>query len=372
MNSSPIITFPTRRRKRARQTAPAPSVVIRSNVQPSAKTLRNRRRRQRKSLLRRASNVRAVPPSSSSTGADLFNCYVKTLSNPFESPPCKLGWGTMVPTNIATAYLRYTITANADGSFACFLNPSAGTGNDPIFTNVSGATTATWTHQPFSNATALGQLGVSARIVSGGIKVFPQVPATAAPGIIVAGTIAEISNSTLTSLTPTNLFTYPTGKIGYGARGAMALTLPTDPDSFVFFNNSMAGFAANSTGYFQGSVPYISGLNFPASSLVYCECVINLEILPSNENVAAIQNPAIESNGEPSMLDYFPSLDHMLQSVKRLIPSASAVAEASTVLPSLLKTVGKGVRAYRALRSARQQYFQPGPQSFVSIEELPD
>jgi len=292
--------------------------------------------------------------------------YINSLNNPFEHSGVRLGWGTLVPSSLYTAYYRGTITTNVDGSFALAQLPSSGTNTLNLFYNVSGASTATWVPVAYTNATALASVMTEARIVSGGIKVLPQIAATAVPGALFAGSIPSMTNTIVTSATPQQLASSPHCKIGYGATGASAVIHPLDPNSFVFANSTAIGLTGGTLA--QSSTPVIAGTGFPASTLVYFEAVLNMESISTfSSSASALTTPSISTNEEQTLSSYFPSIESMWSAISSYIPSAASVNEASSHIPDIANNV---LRSAQTANSIRNQFFRMPQQNRVLIQEM--
>lgn len=214
--------------------------------------------------------------------AEVADPYLKTLLDPFLHGPVRLGFGTLIPTNTATLYVRGTVLTNAtDGSFSIFLNPSGNSGANfgGVYTNNAGASTATYSRQAWVNQSVVQALGTETRVVSGGLRCLPLQALTAAPGQLFVGSLPCDNQSNLASWTPTQMSNHPLSQMGDGRNGCFVTVRPNDLDSFIFYNSNLLG-AANSSNYTYNSIPFIGGLGFPLGITVYWEAVLNIEIIP--------------------------------------------------------------------------------------------
>jgi len=297
--------------------------------------------------------------------------YINTINNPFDHGGCKLGWGTLVPTSNYTCYLRGSLTANADGSFGIGLGPSAGTSTNNIFLNNAGLAVATWTTVPFTNQTAIATAISEARVVSGGIRCMPQVPATGVPGILYAGSLPVMSNNLMTGAAINAYTPSPHFKVGYGATGASALIHPLDPSSFFFSLLPATGYAAGTI--YDSSAAMILGTNFPASTIVYYEIVLNIEAITSyTSESSALTSPDL-NNDDTSLSSYFPSVESMWKTVKRYCPTAAHVNTATSTIRDVSRIGNAAAFAYNSYnvnRRQRQEYFRIPQQNRVVIEEM--
>lgn len=215
---------------------------------------------------------------------ELARAYSNTLNDPFECEGVRLGWGCLVPSTIATAYLRQTITSNADGSIGLMALPNSA---NILYQNIAGAAVATWTANNATDNAACNNNFGTGRCISIGMKAFPSIAATAAPGASFAGAITGLTVTQLLALTPNDLEALPMTQMGIGTNGATATGRPIDPTSFQFTAHTVNanGILAAETPSF--SVPYICFEGLPASSPVVVEVVMNFEGLALMTHLAA-------------------------------------------------------------------------------------
>jgi len=348
-----VITRPAnpkrRRNRRSRRGGRASGATV--VVATKAKKPRRQRRR---------NNRRRAGSSAMTTD---FNCYVNTLRDPFIHGPCRIGFGTMVPTNLYTAYIRLLLTCNGDGSCGVALAPDL---TNMLYTQNAGIAVATWAHYPATNLAAIAAGISEGRVVSGGIRAIPQVPATSPPGIVYAGAFPALYPNAVTTVTPTTFIASEALHVGFGATGASAITLPVDPGSFVFNSNTIFGFAATTT--YPTSTPVIIFTGLPASSTLLIEAVLNLEGIVGQANIGAITNPGVSAD-QSTLADHFPSLDNLWASAKHYIPTAATVNSGFSEASTLASNV---VRGATALHRARRAFF-PTPQTLmnrVTVEEM--
>lgn len=324
-------------------------------VTPS--TVRRARRRVRRS--------RATAVSSSST--DLFTAYVNTLRDPFEYPAVRVGFGTMVPTSLYTAYYRGIFVCNADGTFAVFQSPTLGTTASGLYFNNTGAATTTWTALDYINKGTLSGVMSECRIVSGGIRVLPQVPATAAPGIGYAGSFPSATTNTLVVAAPNTLVSSPHLIMGRAAEGACALVRPVDPDSFTFTNYNMTGFPTNTIN--PSSTPMIILTGLPPLSTLIVEAMLNLESISSYQTAGqALTNPELVASVQETLADRFSNIEQMFRRASAYIPTSGQINTAATLVQAI-GSVGRRVHRVLNPRTALSGY-SGGAQSSVRIEEV--
>lgn len=311
--------------------------------------------------------------NSSNKLSPVVTQYINTINDPFTHGPLRLGWGTMVPTNLYTAILRTSFTGNADGSFGVAMMPSLGGANNNIWFNNAGAGVATWNAQAYANGTNIYNMIKECRIVSGGVKVFPMVPGTAAPGVLYAGSLPALTVTDFGATTINTFAAVPYLKIGYGATGGCAVIHPIDPVSFEF--TSIAG-----TGYQTGTLansssPIIVGLGFPASTVVFVEVVLNIEAINETSVTAVITNPELRSSDATNDLtDAFPSVENMWKTIKSYLPESSSVYEAATQLPSIARKANQAYGMYSRVKESyqgiRSDYFRNPTANTLTIEEI--
>jgi hypothetical protein len=303
--------------------------------------------------------------SSSSTGQlSMYKAYIKTLADPWQVPPVRIGFGTMVPTNLMTAYYRATTTAFTDGSIGVFMLPSIA---NMVNINNSGLAAASWVSSNAQNITAIQNGSYSARVVSGGIRLIPQVAATAAPGVSYAGSISQATPNGMVAGTLNTYINSPLLKMGFAASGASAVILPVDPTSFEFISAVITGYG--STTNTNTSCPIIIFTGLPASSNVLVEVFLNIETVQNQNDAASnVTNVGQDTTGEPTLADYFPSLDNLWSSAKRNLPEPMSVA---TGFARAAHVINGGIRLHNTIRSARNNYYNaPSGAPRVTIEEV--
>jgi hypothetical protein len=284
--------------------------------------------------------------------------YIATLSDPFCFGPTRLGWGTMIPTGLGTAFYRASLQTPSDGTFGCAVFPFLRntTGVYGVQVCNAGLSTATWTPAAWSNQSAYANLASQARVVSIGIKAYPQVPLTSAPGIIYSGAIPELTQNQLITNT-INFFTgSPYFEVGYGNVGAMASGRPVDPNSFIF-QFTTADNATTGTPP-QISVPMIFGTGFPASTNIVIEAVYNFEyelspqwndqVLPGPFEGGSEQEGGITSN--------FANIESMWNYIRMRLPPVSITDSISNLARNsglaALRSIGRTMIAPRSTGSS--------------------
>jgi hypothetical protein len=327
------------RRRRPRRSQPRSLVTV--TARPTIRRARTARRR----LRRRAPGMQLASRMSDRAivSHPYFRQYLCTIENPFECPPIKLGWGTLQPTQLYTYVLRGVITANADGSFAIAQFPTGGSVTPGLSFCSAGAGTATWTHgSAYTNGTAISGSLNQMRVVSGGIRVTPQIAATAAPGVLYAGSIPSVTQANLETATINTLAGSQYVKLGYGSLGASAIILPNDDSAFEFSNANVGGGTGN---LYSSSSPLIFGIGLPASCSVYYEAVLNIEgISAITAASSALTNPGLQPWNGPTLADAgATSTDHVLNLLAHLLPCAGCVRQAASIVADTITSVASRI-----------------------------
>jgi hypothetical protein len=256
-------------------------------------------------------------------GGPITRQYLKTLIDPFEFAGVPLGFGTLVPTRISTIYLRGSTTADSTGYLALGVYPQA---HYPLQLANSGAsasfTTSAAPITSIDEAAITANLG-SARVVSVGIKAYPNLAATSTPGLVVSGAIPGSTPNLFGALTPTDLISFPTSHVGKGYEGAVACSRPQDTVSFEFYQQMVnnAGFAT--TTDFPCSIPYICFSGIGNGTVVYYEVAINIEGIEILQHSSAAMGMSIDNTR--TLASEWDSLEHMWSSVKVILPDPGRI-----------------------------------------------
>jgi len=350
---APSTTTITRTRSSARKPRNHPRITTVRTIQATPRPKRRNRRQQRNPFT-------AMNP--------LMKGYADTLRDPFSYPGVRIGFGTMVPTMLGTLYNRFTVPCAADGTIAFFLQPSAANG---VWVNGVGGVTTVFTAFGWQNSTAIQALGTEARVISGGLRIIPQVAATAAPGIAYAGLFPSATTNTFNTLPMNYWIGAPNATMGFANTGVSATIRPVDPTSFAFLGSNMTGLSPTTYSPSSTVAVYMSGL--PAGTICVVEAVMNLEIIQSAANNATVVGYDQNTNDQPTLADAFPSLDAVWSTVKQHLPSALNI---NSGFATAANTIGHVARAASAARYLRSSYFaNQGDRSLsrtnrVMIEEL--
>lgn len=270
---------------------PKPSTNVIIQTTPTNTPTKTRRRRNRKKKQQKPKPQRKAVASASAT-SPAMRAWIMSLNDPFEHQGPRIGFGTLQPSNQCTAYLKQTLTCNADGSLAFYLMPFVGSTTPAMAYNNNGAAVVGWTNVSFSNAAIISSQGLEGRVISCALRVLPLIAATSVPGILTAGAVPTGTQATLAGLSPNSMAALPYGVVGLASSGAVVSARPQDDASFTFTNNVILG----STGTLvTWSVPYFVLTGAPASASVFVEAVLNVETIGGLNSVNLIDGEQINS-----------------------------------------------------------------------------
>lgn len=272
-------------------------VVGKSNLDSSRRSQRRRRRKRRGNKTGFLANPANIH----------LRQYVDTLNDPFSCGPMKLGFGTMVPTETATLYMRGNFTANVDGSFAAFAIPGIGGSYSGVFSNASGANVSTWVQTPWTNQSTVQPLFDQFRVVSFGLRIYLNAGTNNAPGVWYVGCCPSGSQAQLAATTPTNLASNVWLVPGVTREGARAVSRPQDNSAYEF----LAGiFGAGSGVVYPHSLPVISVIGLAPSANLFVEAVMHIEGLSGVTTTVNVFGES-DQRPEPGLSDYFSSVEAM-------------------------------------------------------------
>lgn len=335
----------------------------------------------RQSIARLMLHTQGTKNSRSSTSASLRNDYINTLRDPWEYGPIELGYNTFQTTELATAYLRGSLTVNADGSFAMFMSPSA---LSMFSYNVAGATTATWSTINSTNYAAVSTQIPQSRVVSGGLRVYCLFPETSASGILYSTSDVSSTYNTLITNTPTTISALSGAEMSIGSSGSRVVMLPIDNDSYSFFSGP-------TNAYSGGALPYhpsllISGLGFPTGTKIFYESILNLEGLPA-AGASTVGTDPNQTNNSQVLVGSYPTPQSLYNSVRNAIGNAvtidAALGLAGTIAtatgnPNIAAGIGLARSTFASGRHMRtamvagQNSNRQGRQTTLIAEEVKD
>jgi hypothetical protein len=277
--------------------------------------------------------------------------------DPFEHGPVPLGWGTMISTSMGTAFFRGSVAASSgDGSFGIVVLPYVDQGNSlpPIRTSNVNRTSQSWTKVGFNNATAFNNIGWTGRVVSVGLKVYPQVAMTSPPGTLYAGAIPDQYSDLYDSggYSVNSLVASPYLTVGYGNVGAMATGRPVDPFSFEFFTSTMTNWGT--TNEIPFCSPIIAGIGFPVGTAIVYEVVLNFEFLanPTVIGSTLLEHP-VEGDGSnsDSIPANFANIETMWTRIRGYLGSPAVVESVSNLAS---RGANAALRATAGILAARR------------------
>jgi len=310
-------------------------------ISVSIKPVKSKRKRRSRGSRRNAGYAGAA-----FAGMDPTVDYCKSLVNPFECTPPRLGWGCMVPSNISQAYYRSTAAASTDGNLAVMALPCVAGG---ILFNTGIAGSTTWVGQSYSNAGAIIANFGEARPISIGIKATPSIALSSAPGFAYAGAFTPTNTTNVVSLANGDLSTFVTSHQSIALNGVEATGRPIDPDSFTFqvqvCDNQGWNTTANKPLTLPFSIPYVYFTGMPAGTAVAIEVCFNFEATQVIAHGATTVMPAQIDYSAPAVSDNFPTSDAFMRKVGPLLPpsgraSDTAASSDSSFLSTLLSGLG--------------------------------
>jgi len=299
-------------------------------------------------------------------GNDITTAYISSLVDPFQHPGVKLGWGTMVPTTLAQAYVRGVTTTNGDGSLVLVALPQAcsnnGWGSVSFFANGAAVANATSAVASY-DATAIAASFSSARVVSIGLRSYPIIAATATPGVVYSGAIPTTTTTILATMSPNDFYAFPTSHMSVGISGGSSTGRPIDVSSFEF-----KAYAVNADGYGYSnieieenipfSIPYQAYSGLPASTSVAYEFVMNFEGTEQLKHSAAPLGQGDAGSGDSLLSSVWGSIERMWATVKPALPPSGRPgiqsADQDGLLASVFRRVGSGVVKSIANSSGQQ------------------
>jgi len=253
----------------------------------------------------------------------------------------------MVPSNIVTAYVKGSTAANADGTLALALSPNPSQFLQIANGGAAVSFTTSATNVQATDAVAIDANFASGRVISGGIRAYPNIPMTAAPGACYVGAIPALQQSQVFALTPADLAASPFLKQFRAYEGGTSVTRPQDTVSFDFQTKvvSASTLFANADDY-PVSTPFICFTGIGNATSVFYEAVINIEVISKSVHGST----ALSFNDKTAagrLSDFWPSVEKMWSAVKPVIASAGRYG-AQAALASSLGVIG-------SLRSNKQQ-----------------
>jgi hypothetical protein len=350
------------------------TVVVRVAQSKPVKTKNSNRKIRRRKQIKPKNKYAGISPQ--------LALYAESVAHPFNAPPIRMGFDTFVPSSLHTAYLRNGFTTNStDGSFDIVIMPNLA---GHCFINTAGAgTTPTWTIFAAANASPIISQIDNARVVSMGLRVFPQMALTAAPGIMSSGVSprCDVTDAlAFFALNTLNRQNLPYNQLFLGRTGNTECSevtwRPTDIQEFIFSNRSISPFALASSAPStvisavavvdglldcQGSFIHISGQNMPPSTPIFFESIMHIECTDSRNLISS--DTADDSNPCVANDTNVPDMQSAYRRIVNMLPDPSSALDALSIMAG--SQIGKA-----AIRYAKQKTidYQNSLEGFVRIE----
>jgi len=252
----------------------------------------------------------------------------------------------MSPSQIQSAYVRLTTAANADGTAAFVACPNA---KGILSYYLSGAAVARTAQADATDLAAISASFGSGRCVSIGIKAFPSIAATSAPGVCYSGALDGMTDTILSALVPNDFVAFPNSRQDIASLGCSATGRPIDTDSFAFANAQVDGTGYTTTAKIPFSLPFVAFTGLPASASIALEVVFNFEGLYLTKHLSTGMGSG--SFGD-NLANYWPNFETMYGKIRPYLPSPGQAFDyvASKVsVPSVHSMFGRLMSASPAL-----------------------
>lgn len=300
---------------------------------------------------RKAQQLRLPRAPASRMGA-LCEQYCRSLVDPFNHTPPKVGWGCMVPSTIVTATYRTVINPNAYDVFyqlpctslSIFVLQTASTAT---LINTGSANSA---NQYAAFPVQFGQ----GRVLSMGMRMIPSIPMNQASGFLFAGAAAGSTFNQYGQQTVANVINATWVEAGNAANGVTVTGRPVDPNSFNFAKNVVTATAADTWGGANGgslelpftipTVVYEPGLAGTSSSYVL-EAVWHIEGLAAAQNGASsiMELFGLQGGGAETLSDYFPTPESAYKFVTEKLSAAVSFGVGGSAQAGLLQNAAEAL-----------------------------
>jgi hypothetical protein len=249
----------------------------------------------------------------------------------------------MTPSDLTTAYVRGSATADGGGTFAIAVVPSikkmVKIGNGGLNVDLSTVGLAV----DATNVNAISANYRAGRVVSIGIKAFPSIAATSAPGVAYSGCLEPMGDGDLATLTPADFISFPQNRQEIGSLGCSATGRPIDTSSFQFIQKVVDTTGFNYAGdQVPFTIPYVVFSGLPGGATVNYEAVLNLEVTyNTTHSNSAIGN---ESTWSDSLANYWPNFESAWSRIQPYLPSpgqAFQILNKSVSLPAVHSMFGR-------------------------------
>jgi len=314
-----------------------PKIIQVSNSTPASKAVVVKVQQPGQGKKKKKKRSRTGNASQSGISPNLTVEYFQSLVDPFNFPGPKLGWGCLVPSTLISGFFRGTATSNADGSIAIVVLPCVKAAIS-IYGGGVGAVSASSVIDLANQAAITTNTG-EGRVVSMGIRAWPDIAMTSAPGAAYAGAMVPTNYTDLNAMSPTDMINLPSTHICIGMKGASATGRPIDPSSFVFDIAPVDGLGYTNAAWtgtdIPFSCPYIIFTGIGDAVPVFYEVVINIEATYKIGHSNTTILPG-SSGPENVLSDHWPSFESMYNHVRHVLPSPGRPGEASAASDSSL------------------------------------
>lgn len=254
-----------------------------------------------------------------------------------------MGWGTMIPTSIHSAYIRGSVQSNTDGSLGILMNLTSKYMLSFAYNGANVSFTTTGATVDATDLAAIAANFSSARIISAGLRAYPNLPYTSAPGACFAGALPTMQAPNASALTPTDLFTTLYGEQFKAYEGAISLSHPQDTSSFAFHEAIVDG----STGWddtivIPNSLPFIAFSGIGSATTVFYEAVINFEGVAKAGHGASALGDSDDQQRGPTLSDYWPTAEKLWSGVKQFVSHPAVYGAASAAAEGFASSVAAG------------------------------
>jgi len=329
--------------------------TVRAPAQKKGKKRKNKKKHSRPNAVAVATPagvmVKRAAEHPTTRGRSALISYLKCLTNPQIAPPIRLGWGCFRPSNISTAFYRYSGALNSNTVFSFQLNPRNFNIAGPATLDGSGffstafgtSTSVSNSTQPVSAAfaaansagivTSMGQW----RVIAASMRAVVKYPATSTRGILFGTPIFDQCNSWASS-SSANLYNFLPSVMAVsseaGQVGIEVMIAPSDPDSF--------NFKTQVTATTITELACISGSAWPTGTTIDVWSIAHLEGTPE------VTDFNTESNGGEANVETLSTagvtMDQAGNAVSGLDlvkPSISVMEMADHALNNVTRSLGR-------------------------------
>jgi len=304
------------------------------------KRSKNKNRKNKRIKMKRTKNIGLGPVALQ---------YLKCLSDPFKYGPVRAGFDVLVPTSLSTSYFRGTLIANVDGTLRIFCNPSLYNGIN--YSTGTHTAASGWASTDFSNATTLKSTADQFRVIGFGMRCFPRIAATNAPGMCFMNLVPKMDAnelSTYANFSPDQASSMSYSQIHLASSNNtdfyQITWRPGGVNDFIFkgydnkivvntsgsltlnsLNSLSTGFADTTTAFLDVIFTGLpsTGTVTPVGTPVFFEVIVHYETTNSIESVisevGSDNSPSVASEGSVT------SLEGLYRSMVNSLPDTSTV-----------------------------------------------